>query len=38
MGLKSMVHMRAKKIGHEALAKKFDLRMLRELSMFFSSL
>ncbi|KAI3461145.1 hypothetical protein Pfo_017808 [Paulownia fortunei] len=35
MGLKHMVNMRAKKIGHEALAKKFDLRMLRALSFIF---
>ncbi|XP_011090151.1 uncharacterized protein LOC105170916 isoform X2 [Sesamum indicum] len=35
MGLKNLVNMRAKKIGHEALAKNFDLRMLRALSMFF---
>ncbi|KAK6144073.1 hypothetical protein DH2020_020893 [Rehmannia glutinosa] len=35
MGLKNMVNMRAKKIGHEALAKKFDLRMLRALSLLF---
>ncbi|PIN13897.1 hypothetical protein CDL12_13479 [Handroanthus impetiginosus] len=35
MGLKNMVIMRAKKIGHESLAKKFDLRMLRALSFTF---
>ncbi|KAG8371008.1 hypothetical protein BUALT_Bualt13G0042400 [Buddleja alternifolia] len=35
IGLKSMVIMRAKKIGHEALAKKFDLRKLRALSFNF---
>ncbi|XP_020552654.1 uncharacterized protein LOC105170916 isoform X4 [Sesamum indicum] len=35
MGLKNLVNMRAKKIGHEALAKNFDLRMLRALSVTF---
>ncbi|GFQ01217.1 hypothetical protein PHJA_002265600 [Phtheirospermum japonicum] len=35
IGLKTMVRMRAKKIGHEFLAKKFDLQMLRELSLVF---
>ncbi|KAK4408298.1 hypothetical protein Sango_0410800 [Sesamum angolense] len=35
MGLKNLVNMRAKKIGHEALAKKFDLRMMRALSVTF---
>ncbi|KAL0437188.1 UNVERIFIED_CONTAM: hypothetical protein Sradi_0426700 [Sesamum radiatum] len=33
MGLKNLVNMRAKKIGHEALAKNFDLRMLRALKL-----
>ncbi|CAI9774512.1 unnamed protein product [Fraxinus pennsylvanica] len=31
-GLKTLIHQRAKKIGHEALVKKFDLRTLRALS------
>ncbi|KAL2557245.1 Uncharacterized protein Fot_01984 [Forsythia ovata] len=31
MGLKTLIHQRAKKIGHEALVKKFDLRTLRAL-------
>ncbi|KAL6499644.1 hypothetical protein OROGR_027554 [Orobanche gracilis] len=35
MGLKNMMNMRAKKIGHEVLAKKFDLRMLRALCFIF---
>ncbi|KZV56461.1 hypothetical protein F511_08359 [Dorcoceras hygrometricum] len=35
VGLKNLVHLRAKKIGHEDLAKKFDLRMLRTLSFNF---
>ncbi|KAG6428179.1 hypothetical protein SASPL_112430 [Salvia splendens] len=29
IGLKNLVNMRANKIGHEDLAKKFDLHMLR---------
>ncbi|XP_022884080.1 uncharacterized protein LOC111400869 isoform X1 [Olea europaea var. sylvestris] len=32
MGLKTLIHQRAKKIGHETLVKKFDLRTLRALS------
>ncbi|CAA3022479.1 uncharacterized protein LOC111400869 isoform X1 [Olea europaea subsp. europaea] len=32
MGLKTLIHQRAKKIGHEALVKKFDLQTLRALS------
>ncbi|EYU35926.1 hypothetical protein ABFS83_14G220600 [Erythranthe nasuta] len=35
MGLKHMANMRAQKIGHESLAKNFNLRMLRELSFIF---
>ncbi|XP_075520144.1 uncharacterized protein LOC142553636 isoform X2 [Primulina tabacum] len=35
MGLKNLVYLRAKKIGHEDIAKKFDLRMLRTLSFNF---
>ncbi|KAK4441428.1 hypothetical protein Salat_0477700 [Sesamum alatum] len=35
MGLKNLANMRAEKIGHEVLAKKFDLRMLRSLSVTF---
>ncbi|XP_051120722.1 uncharacterized protein LOC127244293 [Andrographis paniculata] len=35
MGLKTMMNMRAKQIGHEYLAKKFDLKMLRALSFIF---
>ncbi|GER41071.1 Spc97 / Spc98 family of spindle pole body (SBP)component [Striga asiatica] len=35
MGLKTMVNMRAEKIGREVLAKKFDLGMLRILSSVF---
>ncbi|KAL2455475.1 uncharacterized protein Fot_57494 [Forsythia ovata] len=31
MGLKTLIHQRAKKIGHESLVKKFDLRTLRAL-------
>ncbi|KAL8538005.1 hypothetical protein ACS0TY_000092 [Phlomoides rotata] len=34
IGLKSMVKLRAEKIGHEDLGKKFDLKMLR--AFFFS--
>ncbi|XP_073024857.1 uncharacterized protein [Primulina eburnea] len=34
-GLKNLVYLRAKKIGHEDIAKKFDLRMLRTLSFNF---
>ncbi|XP_073269769.1 uncharacterized protein [Primulina huaijiensis] len=34
-GLKNLVYLRAKKIGHEDMAKKFDLRMLRTLSFNF---
>ncbi|KAL3620381.1 hypothetical protein CASFOL_035293 [Castilleja foliolosa] len=35
IGLKTMVRMRAQKIGHEFLAAYLDLRMLRELSFIF---
>ncbi|XP_073050000.1 uncharacterized protein [Primulina eburnea] len=35
MGLKNLVHLRAKKIGHEDLSEKFDLQMLRTLSFYF---
>ncbi|XP_075506388.1 uncharacterized protein LOC142543177 isoform X1 [Primulina tabacum] len=35
MGLKNLVHLRAKKISHEDLAEKFDLTMLRTLSFYF---
>ncbi|KAL8500583.1 hypothetical protein ACS0TY_020241 [Phlomoides rotata] len=35
MGIKNMVNLRAKKIGHDPLAKKFDLKMLRALSFSF---
>ncbi|KAL3850154.1 hypothetical protein ACJIZ3_012036 [Penstemon smallii] len=35
MGLKNLVRLRAKKVGHEDLSKIFDLKMLRELSVIF---
>lgn len=35
IGLKTLVIRRAKQINHEALSKKFDLKMLRALGMFF---
>ncbi|XP_042047431.1 uncharacterized protein LOC121793488 [Salvia splendens] len=35
IGLKNLVNMRANKIGHEDLAKKFDLHMLRTFSFIF---
>ncbi|XP_075506363.1 uncharacterized protein LOC142543141 isoform X3 [Primulina tabacum] len=35
VGLKNLVHLRAKKIGHEDLTEKFDLKMLRTLSFYF---